>query len=516
MIKKLLLILVLSGTFIAGCRKEYNYYSTVMNSEKDSLVMITYPHDSTVVIDSVQLHFRVDSSLHVIRTELYTDFQFTRGYDKVPSAIWFSAAGLAIGTSHYVSLKVRTWDGKEYNSNVILLLIHYLSKPILNLTVSVAQKSSVGLDWYDNSCKITGYHILRKEGGGEFLTIADIPGSITFYTDATIDTTKSYTYEVEGYYETETSLSNPKGIAFITDKYIFYTSFTSGSQQPGDGKIVLTPDAGKALMTNYYNGNVYMVDLATGHRNTIPWSYGTLGLTMSHSGNIFAVGGSASENYEKVEIWDLNSLSLILTIPAGVATWELAFNQTDDQLMVGGSPIRLFTIPGGDLVKSVGGSGAFIRGMQYSRDGTKLLTGGNNDTVDLWDIPTATLVRSYSGNGGHVGAVAFNPDETQLITGSYEDTTLIIFDKISGGILKSIHVGQDIHSIRVKSNGEIIVGCNGGKVIVLSPDGQIIQTYNGSGLYSLDYNESHDLIATYGDGNVTLLKKIGHWEITTK
>jgi WD40 repeat protein len=51
-----------------------------------------------------------------------------------------------------------------------------------------------------------------------------------------------------------------------------------------------------------------------------------------------------------------------------------------------------------------------VRSVACSPDGTRLASGGGDQTVKLWDVRSGELVRTLNGHSSSVASVAFTPD----------------------------------------------------------------------------------------------------------
>ncbi len=507
---KLFLVIFVSGLLIFSCKKvTNNEYVTNITVVKDSTILITAPADSALVYDTVPILFSFKKKVDIIRTECYLDFSFYEAYAKMPAAIWFNANKFLPGSIHDYSLKMIAKDGSSYYSNIITLIISKLARPVVK--VDFLTKSSLRLSWEDNSNDETGFRVFRKQGSGSAVQVGDLTKNSVSFIDNAIDTTKTYTYQVEVYSPRDKLTSDPLTVAFILDKYISWKNLSVNSCL--DGQVALSPDGKKAVLTNYENDQVTVLDITDGSKNYVSYPGGTLGVAMAHNGTFFATGGTHGSP-DRVKLWDMSSLALISTIGlTGSEPYALTMNKSDDRIVVGGQPLKIFDVATGALVKNFNVNNCFTRGVVYSADESLLLTGGNDNLVQLWNPSTGELVRTFTGHTGHVGSVCFSADESKVFSGSYEDATVRIWDKTNGALLKTITRQAGIVAIRLRPDGNIIVASSDGAVLVMTPGGQTVQEFGDSERQDyMDYNPAHDIVASYYSGTLELFREIGHWE----
>ncbi|MHC4727491.1 MAG: WD40 repeat domain-containing protein [Planctomycetota bacterium] len=63
--------------------------------------------------------------------------------------------------------------------------------------------------------------------------------------------------------------------------------------------------------------------------------------------------------------------------------------------------------------------------MAFSPDGTRVLTGSEDETARLWEAETGQEIRTFRGHTSYVWSVAFSPDGTRVLTGSPDGTARI-------------------------------------------------------------------------------------------
>jgi WD40 repeat protein len=56
--------------------------------------------------------------------------------------------------------------------------------------------------------------------------------------------------------------------------------------------------------------------------------------------------------------------------------------------------------------------------VAFSRDGKRIATGGEDNTVRLWDAGTGKLLETLRGHASPVSGVAFSPDGRWLVSGA--------------------------------------------------------------------------------------------------
>jgi WD40 repeat protein len=66
---------------------------------------------------------------------------------------------------------------------------------------------------------------------------------------------------------------------------------------------------------------------------------------------------------------------------------------------------------------NVPGINSTIKSVAFSPDGTRIITGGENNTAKVWDARTGAVVLELKGHTTPVLGVAFSPDGTRIITG---------------------------------------------------------------------------------------------------
>ena len=81
--------------------------------------------------------------------------------------------------------------------------------------------------------------------------------------------------------------------------------------------------------------------------------------------------------------------------------------------------VRLFERTG-SLVWAKSEHRDVVRCVQFSLDGALLASCSDDNTIRLWSVPGGAMVRQLNGHTNGVFAVAFSPDGHTLLTGSFD------------------------------------------------------------------------------------------------
>jgi WD40 repeat protein len=186
----------------------------------------------------------------------------------------------------------------------------------------------------------------------------------------------------------------PSGERFasITDQGVCLWDATSGRQSapltsdvPDDLNAVTMPSGGLLLAADYRTGPVCVLgeDGRVRQRLTIP------GKTQMHA-------------------WAFD--------PAGT---NLACAWINDRH---GREFAQFDLATGRQMAQFAPVGDEIRGIAFSADARRLVTGSDDGLVRVWDASGGTCLQTFQGHTGLISAVAFHPDGRVVLSGSVDQT----------------------------------------------------------------------------------------------
>ena len=121
--------------------------------------------------------------------------------------------------------------------------------------------------------------------------------------------------------------------------------------------------------------------------------------------------------------------------------------------------------------------------VEFSSDGTLLISGSHDKTVKLWDIQTGGVVRTFSGHTDLVQCVSISVDCTKIVSGSH-DQMICLWEVQTGKCYYTIE-GHDItYQIRFSpTNPQCFISASSDRVCQWDTNGnQIEPPHLGSGI----------------------------------
>ena len=142
--------------------------------------------------------------------------------------------------------------------------------------------------------------------------------------------------------------------------------------------------------------------------------------------------------------------------PRALACWN-------DRIATGlesGNIITLDAITG-VCTSILSGHAGVVTSLAFSPDGTSLISGSYDTTINLWDIQTGGVVKTFHGHTDSVLSVSISVDNTTIASGS-QDNTICLWDIQTGGCCHTICVPSGATSVSFSpKNPNLLLSASG-------------------------------------------------------
>jgi WD40 repeat protein len=229
--------------------------------------------------------------------------------------------------------------------------------------------------------------------------------------------------------------------------------------------VVFRADGEKILSgTNCHPASIRIFDVNTAN---LEWDY-TVGedfmciMGVSFSANTDYI--AAIEEFGNIFIFDNTGLTptIIDTIVTGTSYgFSVVISPSNEEVTVACSngKMKIYEIASGELLEDIDAHPSWVTTVAYSPDGSKLVTGGNDDKVKIWSND-GSLLHTCSGHSSDITNVKVSPDNLYVVSSS-KDNTIKIWDLTTGIEIKTItgHTG-DVNSVDLSPDGSKIVSAS--------------------------------------------------------
>ena len=143
--------------------------------------------------------------------------------------------------------------------------------------------------------------------------------------------------------------------------------------------------------------------------------------------------------------------------------------------------IKIWDANKGEHLQTLRGHADYVNSVAYSPDGTKIVSGSWDKTIKIWDENTEQCLQTLRGHSESVWSVAYSPDGTKIISGS-ADNTIKIWDANTGQCLKTLEGHSSVvNSVAYSPDGTKIISGSSDKTIKIWDEntGQCLKTLEG-------------------------------------
>lgn len=152
----------------------------------------------------------------------------------------------------------------------------------------------------------------------------------------------------------------------------------------------------------------------------------------------------------------------------------------------------------GEEDTSINGHTRTINALDFSSDGTQIVSGGNDGVVIIWDATNGAELHRFTGHTGAVNAVAFHPIQKTKIFSADSDGLIVLWDYVRDEVERSFTNHQaTINTFTLNNNAtRLVSGDSDGMVFVWNTiSGGACNFAVSTRVNSLDFNPRRQMVA---------------------
>ncbi|MBM4074120.1 MAG: WD40 repeat domain-containing protein, partial [Planctomycetes bacterium] len=155
--------------------------------------------------------------------------------------------------------------------------------------------------------------------------------------------------------------------------------------------------------------------------------------------------------------------------------------------------------------------------LEFSKDGTRLVTCGDDDLVKIWDVrklPDAPLVREIDGHKSNVHCVSWSSDGRRLVSGGW-DCTVRVWTEGEDAVLRELaRCPHQIQSVSFSDDDQYVTCSTNASSIhqYESTSGKIVDTllHQGGRCWGIKYSPDNRWLASAGGNSMISIWKRDH------
>lgn len=248
----------------------------------------------------------------------------------------------------------------------------------------------------------------------------------------------------------------------------------------------VSPDS-KSAACGARDGSFTIVDLTDGTATTMKNSnvYYDSVMYSKDGSKIFAGGrnyDTMSEMTRFLYVYDASGLMLdMIELDSDIR--NMAVSDKYVALAQGNSNVKLYNVSDYSLAATLKGHTSAVRGIDFSTDGSRLVSSDENGNIIVWDVASQKQLRKMNNTcNASVCQVKFVEGGRRVVAASNSGDVRIF--TVANGRLYSLLGGfaSLVRDITISNSGKMMAACSfDGQVKTFRPDGTLLETANVAG-----------------------------------
>jgi serine/threonine protein kinase len=165
----------------------------------------------------------------------------------------------------------------------------------------------------------------------------------------------------------------------------------------------------------------------------------------------------------------------------------LSYTPDGSRLITGGDDqvIRVWNTNTGQLLFNLTGHTSAIKSLTIKSDGSTLVSASDDKTIKVWNLSNGQILHTLTGHTSYLNAVVISPDG-QLIASASADQTIKLWNLANGQLLRTLTGHSSyVNSVVFSPDGELLASASADRTVKLwkVSTGQLLRTLTGHSSY---------------------------------
>ena len=226
----------------------------------------------------------------------------------------------------------------------------------------------------------------------------------------------SFSESVKGFEQSDIQVENGAIIRFSGSGDSYKATIQPSSLDTTRVMVAANAVDGRNAASNIFRFNPALKAALKEH------AYSVSAVAYSPDGETLAIGDD-----QEIHLWNPAAREPLRTIQG--AGWVNFLDYSPDGTKLvsgyGNSEIRIWSVETGKTLQTLKGHTGSVNSVSYSRDGSMLASASGDRTVRIWDADTGEHLQTLKGHKDDLASAAFSSDGSMLASGSYDNTIRI-------------------------------------------------------------------------------------------